>query len=315
MKRLSLILVLCAGFAVEAVTQPGPDDRELLEMVHLDAEVIARIAEVARRDLPRDILLRIVEQDIALLRGQIDESRYRYAHFEPIDAGKISEGYSVREEEEGSFDRSELRARNVHSLRIKIPSRRMLVTRNADVYVDRVMLDYEDEEGIQKNETIEVDRLIESGDSWTVPFPEVAADALITVFARGVGKKANMELELTRSELVDDSTSPYFGAVQSAKLLAEAIDRGDESGIQSLASTLAGRIESLLGRDAEQELVIDSRADAVSSVALDEPELLEIYLELERIEDLMRGDEADREEGLRRLRDVNSRLREAALAR
>lgn len=308
----TLLMVVPAATGGAQVVE---EDRSALERVYLDAEVLHRVAEVARRDIPRDILQRIIEQDIEMLRGRIDDSRYRYAHFEPIDAGVITEGFSVRADEDGRYDRTELRARNVHAVRIKVPSRRMLISRNADVYVESIQLEYSDIRGVEKAEKIPVDRLIESGESWQVPFPEVAADAVVTVFARGEGKRANMELELVRSQLVDDASSPYFGAVQNAKLLREAVDRRDASGIQSLARTLANRVQALLGRsDAEVEAVV-READQMAAAVLEGPEVLEIYLELERIEDLMRGTDEDRVEGLERLREVNRRLREIALRR
>ena len=286
------------------------EDQKSLRTVRLDAAVIRRVAEVTRRDLPKDILGRLIEEDINLLRGQVDESTFRYAHFEPIESGRISEGYSVRAGDEGRSDRSEFRARNVFALEISIPSRRMLVTRNADVLVEKVTLSWTDTQGIEQNEVFVVDRRIAAGEKHRIEFPEVAADALVSVFARGDGKTANMELELIKADLVDNASSPYFGSVQNAKLLREAIERRDVTAVQSLAATLEDRLAGLLGTAESAEKVTASVENGI-----DDLDYLDLYLKLENIEDLLRGTPSERDEAIERLQELTRGLRELALER
>lgn len=308
--RIKAGWVAVALMALPVSGAVAPEDRAALEQVRLDAAVVRRVAEVARRDLPKDILLRIIDEDIHLLRGRIDESSYRYAHFEPIEAGRVSEGYSVRAEEEGRFDRSEFRARNVFALEISIPSRRMLVTRNADVWIERVTLSWTGTDGLEKNESFQVGRRIEAGASHRIDFPEVALDALVIVFARGEGKTANMELQLIKADLVDNADSPYFGSVQNAKLLREAVDRRDLTAVQSLASTLEERLGSLIG----DQMPVFAEIE-VPSGNNDDLDFIELYLQLEMIEDLLQGSPGERDEALERLRELARGVRELALER
>lgn len=294
-------------------------EREMLEQVHLDALVIRRIAEVAGRDLPRDLLQRMVEQDIELLRGKQSDGSYRRARYEPIEAGRVSEGFTVRPGgEAGELDRDEFRAKNVFKLIVRLPSRRLLVARNRDIHLERIEIAYDDQDGRSKVETFEVGQHVEAGNSLEFDLPEVAADAVATVWARAERKTANMELIFVQAELVDDPGSVYFGVIQSAKLLQEAIERRDLTAMQSLASSITERLESWSSVTVPAPRPVEDDRLPRVEVLPEEPAarsdaLLEVYLRLERIEDLLDGSPDEENEARERLHALIRELRAAAL--
>src|SRR5919204_889581 len=102
-----------------------------------DAKAIDRVAEASKRDLPRDLLARIVNDDIELLRGHRSDGTYEYAGFERFEAGRISKSFSVQPRDE----RLEIRGSFVYKLQIESPSRRMLVTKNRKLYLDRAEIE------------------------------------------------------------------------------------------------------------------------------------------------------------------------------
>lgn len=301
------------------------EDRDLLETVLVDAQVVGRVAEVAQRDLPRELLLRIVEQDIDLLRGRRDDGSYAYAHFEMIESGRVAEGFTVRAaERDGQLDRKQFRAKNVYKIIVNVPSRRLLVARNRDLHLDRIVVDYEDQQRQTKTRTFEVGRTIDAGENIEFDLGEVAADALATVHARSERKTSSIEVIFLKASLVDDADSPWFGLVQNAKLLREAVDRRDQATMQSLAASLAGRVGAVLDRDfartalrepvSEIEPVVPRPLGTPPEIPLDAPPVLEIYLQLQQVQDFLTGTEAERREGLDLLHQLIRNLRRAALA-
>lgn len=330
MKRTAPLLLALTLLAPRAGAIDSP--QETAERVHLDARVIQRVAEVSGRDLPSGILTRILDEDIDLLRGRQSDGTYLHAHFEKIPAGQIDQGFTVGEGREGRLDRSQLRAKHVYELRIAVPSRRLLVARNRRVWVDRVDLDYTSVDGQKKFEEIILGEWIEPGKSRTVPFAEIAADAVVTVYARAENKSANMELRLIKADLVDNADSPWFGAVQNAKLLRTAIERNDVSGVQSFATTLASR----LARHVEPAVRVEEPAEPAlaetrlppvpeppsrpgplrppgAEPSIEPPPVIEIYFDLQRIEDLLTGTETERREGMDRLHQLVRRLRSSSM--
>ncbi|MDX1582083.1 MAG: hypothetical protein R3338_00625 [Thermoanaerobaculia bacterium] len=316
MKKLIITMATSILLATPSVAQVT-DEQEMLERVYLDAQVVKRVAEVAHRDLPVEVLEKIVEQDIELLRGKRPDGTYEHAHFEPIESGRVKEGFSVRSQgDDGQPDRNQFRAKNVFRLIVDIPSRRLLVARNRDIFLDRIEVSYEDQEGESKIETFEVLERIEAGNQREFQLPEVASDAIATVYASTDSKSANMELIFVKAELVDNADSPYFGIIQSAKLLQEAIGRRDPTAMQSLASSMAGRIDTLIVPP--QEIAVEEIAERAEEgepaiQPADEVGVLEIYLQLERIEDLLNGPEMDQREGMSQLHDLIRELRTEAL--
>ena len=64
--------------------------------VAADAMVIDRVAEASKRDLPADLLKRIINEDIELLRGRRADGSYEFATYERFESGRITNSFSVQ---------------------------------------------------------------------------------------------------------------------------------------------------------------------------------------------------------------------------
>ena len=310
MKRLMTIL---ATLAVSA-SAFGVDHEEVTGRVYLDARAIERIAGVTHRDLPRAVLQRVVAEDLDLLRGKGKDSTFEFVHFERFASGRVVHGTTIDDGgDDKRLDRKQLRAKHVYQFGIRVPKRKMLVVRNQAVYVEKVDLDYRDENGIQKFDEIVIAETIKPGEEKTWELPEIASDLVATVHARAFRKSASLELILVQARLVDNSDSPYFGAVQSAKLLDEAIRQGNIAATETHAGTLATRIKEIhgTGSAAMSPLQTPEKTPVIpaSDLEIENPPRIEIFLELQRIEDLITGSEPERREGLDRLHQLVRRLR------
>ena len=197
------------------------------------------------------------------------------------------------------MERKELRAKNAFQLSIRVPTRRYLVVHNQPVHVEKVDLEYVNEAGLRRFETIEVDQIIRSGDEKVVDIPEIATDVIATVYARSMGRTANLELALVLAQIVDNSDSPFFGAVQSVKLLQAAIERDDLSTTGTLSAALADR---MIHHGAPG-------APATRPAATVSPSDLDLLGELQAIEDLLTGTETERRDGLNLLHQLIRQLR------
>src|SRR6185436_8935001 len=65
-----------------------------------DGLVIDRVAEASKRDLPRDLLKRIVNEDIDILRGKRQDGSYQYATYERFEAGRNTQSFSIQAHED-----------------------------------------------------------------------------------------------------------------------------------------------------------------------------------------------------------------------
>ncbi|HEY5610901.1 MAG TPA: hypothetical protein VIL97_06830, partial [Thermoanaerobaculia bacterium] len=124
------------------------------------------------------------------------------------------------------------------------------------------------------------------------------------------GGPASVDLVFVQAKLVDNVDSPYLEAVQNTLLLERAIDERNASSIRSLTAAVA---KSLAARGAAPGLL---QPDATSRAAIAEAPgerqtmpPVEIYLELQAVEDLLTGNESERREGLDRLHQLVRRLR------
>lgn len=282
-----------------------------------DAKVIDRVAEVSKRDLPRDLLRQIVNEDIDLLRGKRADGTYQYANFERLEASRKSDSYSVQVRED-DFQKIEISGEFAYRLVVEVPSRRLLVTRNRPVYLDRVELDYVPQgASSRKTETVTIESWVQPGEVKPVDLPEIGRQVTARVFARA-GKEegyGNIALTLIQARVVDDPNSPYADAVASEKSILKAIDNGDVASIRSLAKRIHQSLAGAAGRQPEPasqtvDVVAPRPSPTASrSSALEPTPTVEIYLELQAIEDLLTGSEGERREGLDRLHQLVRRLR------
>jgi len=263
-----------------------------------DARVVDRVAAASKRDLPRDLLRRIVEEDIELLRGRRSDGTYQYAGYERFEAGRTTESFSVQPRDE----KLEIRGSFVYRLVLQMPSRRMLVTKNRRVHIDRVEIDYIPErEGTQKVQNVKLDAWLQPGDSKTVEFDEVAKQATVRVYA-SADKEAgygNIVLALVQARVFDHADSPYADAVASEKAVLRALDHDDVGSMRAMATRIVNDLEPETASPARTVEAVAPRVDA------------DLYNELQAIEDLMTGNETERRQGLDRLHQLVRKLRAA----
>jgi hypothetical protein len=268
-----------------------------------DARVIDRVAEAAKKDLPDELLRRIVNEDIELLRGKRSDGTYQYASYEKMEANRVSEAYSVDPGKKET--KLEVSGAFAYRLLISAPSRRMVVTRNKRVYVDRVEIEYiPQNDSAKKVQTATVGAWIEPGASQTVELNEIARQATARVYAHadesGYG---NLVLALIQARIFDDPTSPYADAVASEKAILRALDHGDIPSIRSMAQ----RVSSALQPTVVAAVAVRPPAGTVE-VTAPRPDA-ETLGELQAIEDLLTGTETERRPGLDRLHQLVRRLR------
>jgi hypothetical protein len=300
MKQLLLTLALLA--AASASGQPSPAAR-----VADDAKVIDRVAEAAKKDLPADLLRRIVNEDIDLLRGKRSDGTYQYAGFERLEATRKSESFSVQAKKGEELATLTMRGEFAYRLIVDSPARRMLVTKNRHVWIDRVDVEYIPlGDKTTKVHSVKVEAWLEPGDAKPFDFPDIARQVTARVFVRGDSDKGygNLDLTLVAAKVFDDPASPYADAVNSAKAIQRALDRNDIPSIRSMASRIAQTLQPSAATPA-----VATVAARTIEVTAPRAEDDQTYRDLEAIEDLLTGTEAEKREGLDRLHQLVRRLR------
>lgn len=272
-----------------------------------DAIVFDRVAQASKRDLPKDLLQRIIEEDIDLLRGKRPDGSYEYASFERFDSGRITNDYSVNPEKE-EMRTIELKGAWVYRLLIEVPGRRLLVRRNRPVWVERVDLEYLGERSSQvERQTVEIKQWLQPGEFRPVDFPQIARQATVRVVATSDPKNGygNVVLSLVKARIVDNADSPYADTVASAKAVQRALENSDIASIRSAAQ----RMRSSLGGGVSGSTVTVTARPAAPQET-DSAARLEMQAELQVIEDLLTGSESERREGMDRLHQLIRRLRQ-----
>ncbi|MGZ5442012.1 MAG: hypothetical protein ACXW5U_14930 [Thermoanaerobaculia bacterium] len=295
MKRALFLLMFAA--VVQA-------QQNVVQRVSEDAIVLDRVAQASKRDLPRDLLRRIIEEDIDLLRGKRNDGSYEYATFERFDSGRIDGSFSIQPRGEGKMETVEVKGDWVYRVMIEVPTRKLLVRRNSPVWIERVDLDYIEERGTQtQRESIEVRQWLQPGEFRPVDLPAVARRATVGVVAmvEEKGSYGNVNVSLVKARIVDNADGPYADAVASAKAVQRALDNGDVPSIRAMAQ----RMRSSVGG----AMTVVARAPEAPAAPQPRPSP-EIQGELQAIEDLLTGTEQERREGMDRLHQLIRRLRQ-----
>lgn len=314
MKRMLPLSVFVLAASLQAAEIP-------VQRIADDAKVVDRVAEAAKRDLPQDLLKRILNDDLESLRGKRSDGTYDYATYERLESSRTDQSFSVQPMKNGTTNHYDVKGAFVYRLIIDVPSRRMLVTKNRRVYIERVEI-----ESIPMNssstqrQNVRVEAWIEPGESRPIDFQEVGRQATARVFARSDDQAGygNMVLTLIKARAVDNSDSPYADAVASAKAAIRALDNGDIPSIRSMAMRMHDGLERTLTagttgsvappavRPAENRGVT---SEARAGSGMQSTPSVEIYMELQSVEDLLTGNEAEKREGLNRLHQLARRLR------
>ncbi|HEU4523326.1 MAG TPA: hypothetical protein VFT12_15055 [Thermoanaerobaculia bacterium] len=298
-KKITILLMMSAASA-------GAVEREALQRVYTDAVVIDRVAEASRKDLPDDLLERMVNEDIDLLRGKRNDGSYEHATYERLEASRSSSSHSVQPRRNDEMERIDLRGSWIYRLIVDSPSRRLLLTKNRPVYLDRLELEYIPEGSSDtRRETITINETLEPGKIRTIDLPEVARQATARLFARADSAEGygNLELTLVHARVVDNVDSPYADAVATAKALLRAIDAREVPSIRAMAARLRDSLAPYQAVSTTPQPV--ARQMEVVAPPVDTA----LYTELQIIEDLLTGDEAERRDGLDRLHQLVRKLR------
>lgn len=280
--------------------------------VATDARVIDRVAEMSRNDLPGDLLKRIVNEDIDLLRGKRADGTYQYASYDRMEGNRKSDTISVDPEHKESV--LELRDAFAFRLIVSIPSRRMLVTKNHHIYIDRVEIETLPQKSSEKKfQTVKVDAWLEPGASKTIELDEIGRQAVARVYAHAdKDGYSNVTLTLVEARIFDEPSSPYADAVESAKAILKAIEHNDKPSIRAMAQRIAGRLP------AEPSVTAGAGSPPATIAAVPVvPQIdvtagrgdAETLAELQAIEDLLTGTEVERRQGVDRLHQLVRRLR------
>lgn len=273
------------------------------EFVADDARTLARVAEMSRGDLPRDLMRRIVDDDIERLRMPRPDGTYQYAAHERMEGGRIADGYSIQRRKDDQLAKLELKGDLVYRLIISVPARRLLVSRNRRLFVDRAEIEFIPQgSSAARVQNVPIGAWLEPGTSRSIDIEQIARQATVRVFARADRERGsgNLSLTLLRARIFDLPESPWAAAVTSAKGILRALDGGgDPKSIRSLAL----RMESEL-RPVQALTPPPSNPPPAAGLP---PE--DVESELQMIEDLLTGSESERREGLDRLHQLIRRIR------
>jgi hypothetical protein len=314
MKRLSLFALLLAATSSFAATT----DPSLLAQVSDDAHAIERLAQVSKRgEMPRDLVRRIVNEDIEQLRGKRSDGTYQYATFDRVEAGRIQDDFSVQATSEDKVAKIELKGQFVYRVLLEVPTRRLLVTHNRRVWVERVELEYiPQDNSISKTQSIPIQAWLEPGTSKTFDFDQVGRQATVRVLARAdkLLGYSNVSLTLLKARVTDVADSPYADLVSNEKALLKALEADDLSSIRNVAARVyeglnlrQPMVASNTPPPSSHSIdVIAPRPAAPETTAAPSPE---VYSELLAIEDLLTGTEPERREGTDRLHQLLRKLR------
>src|SRR5687768_9638698 len=131
MKRFVLIALLATTAFAQTPTQRVADD----------ALVIDRVAEASKRDLPVDLLKRILNEDIDLLRGKRADGTYEFATYERLEAGRQTQSFSVNPRKD-QMETLEMKGAFIYRVIVDVPKRRLVVGRNRPIWIERIDVEY-----------------------------------------------------------------------------------------------------------------------------------------------------------------------------
>ncbi len=315
MRRMLPLAALAFAATLQAADIP-------LQQAVDDARVVDRVAQAAKRDLPQDLLKRILTEDIESLRGKSADGSYDYATYERLESSRSDHSYSVQPKKNDAIEHFEMKGSFVYRMIIDSPSRRLLVTKNRRVFIDHVELEYIPmNSSTTQRQTIKVEAWMEPGQTKSIDFPGVARQATARVFAKADEKAGygNIVLTLITARVVDNADSPYADAVASAKAMMRAIDNSDIPSIRSMAARMHADLEPKVTVAAVPPPTVPPPSVAPPTPAATTVDVrgptpqstpgVEIYLELQSVEDLLTGNDAEKREGLDRLHQLLRRLR------
>jgi hypothetical protein len=278
-----------------------------------DARVIDRVAEASKGDLPRDLMRRIVTEDIELLRGRRADGTYAYANYERMESSRVSEAYSVQPSGEDELSKVEIRGEFGYRLTVGLPQRRMVVTKNRPLWIENVEIEFIPQgSSASKIVNMPVKATLEPGQTRNIDFPEIGRQATARVYVRAAkdGGYGNIVLTLIQAKVFDNADSPYADAVNSAKSILKALDHSEVPSIRSMAARMESDLRQRTPATAPPSgSTIDVSAVPAVATTTAAPVQPDVYAELQAIEDLLTGNDSERRTGLDKLHQLMRRLR------
>ena len=312
MKRFLLMIALASAFPATAFAQV-PAAR-----IADDGLVIDRVAEASKRDLPTDLLKRIVNEDIELLRGKRPDGSYDFAKYERFEAGRVNGSFSINYRKD-RMETVEVNGPWIYRVLVEVPNRRLLVRKNRPVWIERVDVDFVPEGSSQsQQQSFEVKAWMQPGSSQPFDLRAIAKQATAKVIATAEekGGYANVDVALIQARIVDAADSPYAEAVASAKAILRALDNGDlqstRASARRMRAALGGSTTTTASATAAPPIAPRPATSEMTVTApmADTATRLELQTELQMIEDLLTGTDAERREGLDRLHQMIRRMRQ-----
>jgi hypothetical protein len=314
MKRYLLMVILSAAATVPLAHADVGQVSEIGQ-VYDDAKAIDRFAEASKRgDLPKDVIERIVEQDIDFLRRKRPDGTFQYASYERVESGRIGDNYSIQPSDDNDhLTKVDLRGDFVYRLIVEVPSRRMIVTKNRKLWLDRVEVEYiPQSSSTSKSQTVKVGQWLAPGDVKTFELPEVGRQATLRVWMRADKKDGygNVSLTLLKARVADNPDSPYARVVANERALLKALDFGDTASIRNLAGHIRDDLASTGGVPAADTSAPPRAAEPAPPPPYQGIDQAQVVRELQAIEDLVTGTESERREGLDRLHQLLRKMRQ-----
>lgn len=307
--KVIVTVVLAAALAAGLQAQtPNPAQR-----VAADAMVLDRVAEASKRDLPRDLLKRIVNEDIDLLRGKRADGSFEYATWERFEAGRIASSHSIQARTD-RMETVEIKGSFIYRVVLDVPERRLVVRKNRPIWIERVDADFVGEGTTQsQTQSIEVKAWMQPGEIKPIDLPVVARQATVKVIATAdpKGGYGNLDIALVQAKIVDNVDSPYADAVASAKAVLRALDNNEIPSIRAMAQRLRDSLGGAAGFSPPPAVASGGPKPAAPQIAVttDTATRVELQAELQLIEDLLTGNDAERRDGMDRLHQLIRRMR------
>ncbi|HEV8436312.1 MAG TPA: hypothetical protein VGR95_23085 [Thermoanaerobaculia bacterium] len=270
-----------------------------------DAKAIDRVVEISHgHDVPTDILRRLVNTDLDLLRGRHADDTYDYASYERLEASRITDSFSIEPTGEDKLKRVESKGDFVYRVVLDMPNRRMIVTHNRPVFVDHLEIESIPMASSAKTtKMVDVKAWLQPGGSKVIDLDDIGRHTTVRLFARTDSKNGygNIDMVLIQARVFDNPDSPYADAVSSAKAIQKALDHGDNASMRAMAQRIVSDLQPMqAGRPSIA--TVDVTAPPIAAPA-------DVQVELQAIEDLLTGSEAERRQGVDRLHQLIRRLR------
>lgn len=283
-----------------------------------DARAIRRVATVAGKGMPEDLLTKMSNDIVTALRGKLAGGTWQWAYYTREEAGKAEDNYGLKSQKgEEAPSPVELKGTLGYKVRLAVPSRRYLVARNRGIQLKRAIVEYTNEKGESVTEEFPPDLKLEPGQHTELDLKAFGWNPVVRVWGfsdEKLGKNASLTIQIYEPKLVDNVKSPYINAVQQAHALPKAIDREDATEVRRLCDSIIATIEGANPETAQQVNALLARGEAPTAeeiparpaaapaaAGLDKSEL---NRKLQEIEDLLNGTEAEKSEGMSKLHQL-----------